>query len=468
MAIKQTIKYNSENQYFGGFLQSLINESGVKGNVSFTGTSYEMVLDESNQEALQTFGEITQKYLPHSVFLGEISTSKDDSKIGKPFSSKDYDISLCPKCVELVANPSSDRYLDDNLVCNHYSNQGERFVDNTIFSPNYSEGDSVLLVDSKAIHKLFILTDDEVKALFSIEKPTLKVTIQDEILKDMVGKSFINIKAPYNMKSTLAGLNAKESDLEYLFFNDQSKRKAVVVKENVTFIHDNPVTKSLEKLDEDCEVSRFLNLSKEAGYDKGTIGASLSVESGINFLVSNAVGSKKVIKFQEFSLEKILEQFSKNDTKTRLLNNLEAKFPQIVKILNENGDFSLFQTIGAILELKEGTFESVSDKSYEFRGNGGLTIDTHFNIDGFDYGSFIGSIISFKLAGADEHYIAYSIFEAIGDLAITTMNQLKDEFKIDKFVMMGSMFENSVLYSRIVSKFQLSNPYFSKGIALDN
>jgi hydrogenase maturation factor HypF (carbamoyltransferase family) len=129
---------------------------------------------------------------------------------------------------------------------------------------------------------------------------------------------------------------------------------------------------------------------------------------------------------------------------------------------------NLFDTVATILELKEKGFEAVCDKGYEFRGNGGLKIDTNFNEDGFDYSDFIGSIISFKLADVEEHYLAYSIFEALADMSITTLNQLKDKFKIQNFVMMGDMFENSILYSRILSKFQLSNPYFSKNFALDD
>jgi len=128
----------------------------------------------------------------------------------------------------------------------------------------------------------------------------------------------------------------------------------------------------------------------------------------------------------------------------------------------------MFETVASILELKEKSFESVSDKSLEFHGNGGLKIDANYSDDGFDYVSFLGSIMSFKLADTDEHYLAYSIFEALGDMAISTLGQLKTKFKIDKFVMMGDMFENTVLYSRILSKFQLNNPYFSKGFALDD
>ena len=46
--------------------------------------------------------------------------------------------------------------------------------------------------------------------------------------------------------------------------------------------------------------------------------------------------------------------------------------------------------------------------------------------------------------------------------------KLKKAFQIDTFIMMGDMFENSVLYSRILNKFQLQKPYFSMNIALDS
>jgi len=88
--------------------------------------------------------------------------------------------------------------------------------------------------------------------------------------------------------------------------------------------------------------------------------------------------------------------------------------------------------------------------------------------NGFDYVSFIGSIMSFKLAATDNHYLAYSIFEAFGDMAISTLNQLKEKLKIENFIMMGDMFDNSILYSRILSKFAMSKPHFSKSYALDD
>jgi hydrogenase maturation factor HypF (carbamoyltransferase family) len=76
--------------------------------------------------------------------------------------------------------------------------------------------------------------------------------------------------------------------------------------------------------------------------------------------------------------------------------------------------------------------------------------------------------MSFRLAGVERHYLAYSIFEALGDMTIGICHQLKTKFTISHFIVMGNFFGNSVLYSRILSKFQLSNPYFSPAIALDD
>ena len=471
MAIKQSIAYNSHNKYFAGFLQALIDESGVVGNVSQNDKEIVLLLDENNVKELERFSSLTTNYLPHSIFLGDIKSTNESVEV-KPsaFESPAYNIALCPRCLEEIANPASQNYLDDSFKCSHYSNKElVEYQTSTIFSPHYSDGDVLLVVDPKNINRLFIMTDDETKALFSIEKPTLKVTIKDETLKELTGKNFINIKSPFNMRSTMNAINAKDSEVPYLFFEDAHDLKVVVIQKNITMIKETKgLQQELQELNSEPDINRFLNISHEAGFDKNAIGAHLSLEHGISFMVTNEMGTKKVLKFQPFVLGEVLELMRADEKKSKLLVNFEKTYPKIIEEMNSNLEFGMFETLASILELKNRSFEAVCDKSLEFRGNGGLKIDTFFNETGFDYVSFIGSIMSFKLAGTDEHYLAYSTFEALGDMTITTLNQLKTKFKIENFVMMGGMFENPVLYSRILSKFQLSNPHFSKVFALDD
>lgn len=470
MAIKQIIQYSSESKYFAGFLQSMIKESGVVGSVSQADDNIILRLDDSDEKAISEFSNLSNKYLAHSLFLGDIQTIQVDSdSMRSDFTSPSYNISACPRCLEALTDPASENYLNDSLKCTHYSNEiAQEFLDDKYYSPHYSDGSELLVVDSSSLDKLFFMTENEVKALLSIEKPTLKVTIKDETLRELTGKNYINIKSPYTIKSNLVALNARESEIEYLFFQPSDDLKVVSVQDEITIIEDaRGVSKKLQELSDDKVINRFLNISHEAGFDKGSIGVNLSNRNKISFLVSNEEESRKVINFQEFVIRDVLESMANDDTKSKLLSNFTDKYPTIMQELSDNDEYDMFETISAILELKEKSFESVSDKSLEFRGNGGLKIDANFSGDGFDYQSFIGSIMSFKLAGVDEHYLAYSIFEALGDMTIATLSQLKTKFKIENFVMIGDMFQNSVLYSRILSKFQLSNPHFSKGFAID-
>ena len=468
MAIKQVIKFNSNNEYLAGFLQNIINESEIAGSVEQKSKEIILTIEDKDSSKLEKFSSLADKYLPHSIFLGDIQTTQEDVEINKSeFKSKTYNIGLCPKCLQILTDPASQNYLDDDLKCTHYSNEVGYYNDTTFFTPHYTEGCVVLLADSSKIDELFILTAQEKEVLFSIEKPTIKVTIRDEELKGICTKNYISVKAPYNVRSTLAALNAKDSEISYLFFQNNHDLDIIKVQENTTIIRASRVAQELENLDDDKVLNRFSNISKEAEF-KTALGVNMSINHGISFVALNRVGAEFVLEFQKFNIDETLSNMAQSEIQNKLLTNFSAKFPHAIDELKNHTEYNIFESICTILELDGKSFESLSDKSLEFRGNGGLKIDTFFKEEGFDYEAFLGSIMSFKLAGVEEHYLAYSIFEALGDMIISTLGQLKTKHKIDNFVMMGDMFENAILYSRILSKFQLSNPYFTKAFALDD
>lgn len=466
MTVRQCIAYKAPHRYFGGFLQWLIDTSGVLANVEQNKKEIVLTID-ANESNLAHFNALLNRYLPHSLFLGEITTEQTDEPIlTNRFQSPDYPIAPCAKCIESLSDPSSKHYLDERLVCVHYSNPALiSYEDFTIFSPHYSQGATLLLTHAAKVRELFNVTQEEINALFSIEKPTLKVTLADKTLQEMSGKKFIKIKAPYNNKSLLASINAKESGIDFLFFHPTHDKEAVVVQKNISLITDPYET--LELLDDDRIINRFANIQKEAQF-QNAIGCYLSTK-GVCFLVANEMATKRVINFAHFSMTKVMATFKSDAKRNTLLANYTQKYPHTVHALQSSIEDDLFEAVATLLELSPANFEALSDTSYQFRGNGGLKIDTYFDHEGdFDYANFLGSIMSFRLAGVERHYLAYSIFEALGDMAIGICNQLKTKFNIHHFIMMGNLFGNSVLYSRILSKFQLSNPYFSPAIALDD
>ena len=470
MSIIQKIEYKIEHRYFAGFLQHAIDESGVRGSVRQEEGTITLVLSEEDPAALERFSAWTQKYLPHSIFLGEITTERGEEEPSQErFTSPSYPIAPCPLCLEEITDPASDRYLDDTVVCTHYANE-EAYHDSdpTYFSPHYNGNDTVLLCDASKVRELFLVTDDEIKALFSIEKPTLKVTVNDPELRELTGKKFLRVKAPYNVKSVLAALNAKESEISTLFFDEREGEPSVIlVQEHLHMIRDNRISAPLEPLHEDPVLNRFLNVKAEAGVPTA-IGAMLSLRHGISFPVATEEGVKRAIEFQPFDLREVIDEMMEDETRRRLLENFTAKFPETGVKLSEAMELDLFATLATILDLEEAGFEALSDKALEFHGNGGLKIDMNFTDEGFDYAAMIGSVMSFRLAGTEPHYLAYSIFEAYGDMVVSVLGQLKREFKIDRFILLGDLFSNSVLFSRILSKFQISKPYFSARIALDD
>jgi hypothetical protein len=117
-----------------------------------------------------------------NVSFRAFSNSGNQKAVGGAFTTDTQD-NLYQHTIICLAGHECEEitsvYLDDTLLCNHYGNTPQKYEDKNSFSPHYSDGATLLVIDPAKINELFILTDDEKKVLFSIEKPTIKVTILD-------------------------------------------------------------------------------------------------------------------------------------------------------------------------------------------------------------------------------------------------------------------------------------------------
>jgi hypothetical protein len=465
MAIVQKITFHAKFEYFAGFLQSIVHQSNLNASITQSGDIIELSIDESDQEAIEKFSKLTQKYLPHSIFFGGVETVQSSQSVTpKEVTSKNYAIAPCPKCLEMLTDPASSEYLNDALICTHYANEGQFIEDNTNFSPHYTQGDTLLVADATKLDTLFYMTDSEKKALFSIEKPSIKVTIADEDLIAQTKKHYIEIKSAPTVKSTIVALNAKESGIPYLFFNDSYGLKARVIKDDTLLIRADAL-ESLQTYDEDSVMNRFLNIKQESGFDEA-VGGYFGCDCKFEFLTDGKkFPAKKVIVFEGFDANSCVATMREDGIRNVLLNNYKDKFESSYERFVNLETQNLFEAIAAILDMKGG-YEQVSEKALEYRGNGGVKLDTKLVSGGLDTMNFLASVISFKLAGTSTAHIAYSVFESLADLGISVMQQLKQKTEIEHFILYGGMFENSVFYSRIKSKFAMNNPYFAKSIGL--
>ncbi|MGM0533134.1 MAG: hydrogenase, partial [Campylobacterota bacterium] len=392
MAIRQTITMHTHLEYFAGFVHALAAKSGLEFSFDCSGKTITLCYSDEDAEALDAFDKALRTYLPYSVFLNQVETKEVDS-VGKKreFTSPNYPLAPCQQCLEAISDPSSGHYLDGEYKCTHYSNSGSGVRDLHNYSVHYSSGDSVLLCDAARVDELFILTDEEKKVLFSIEKPTIKATIKDEGLKEQTGKTFINIKAPFSIKSALVGLNAKESDIGYMFFADESRNKAVVVSKNVSLLQ-TPF-ESLRHLHEDTIKNRLVNIQNEAGFDKA-LASYMGLQSQRFYVARGQSDIAEVIQLQPFDLGEVLQRFEHNQNRVQLVQNFQNRHEAAYDALRKCANNDLFGAIAAIMQL-EGGYEALSECALEFRGSGGVKIDTNLIETGIDYADFLGSVISF-------------------------------------------------------------------------
>jgi acylphosphatase len=453
MRVVQNIEFHSKNEYFAGYLQAIAETSGVKASVSLDDKTVTLVVD-SEDANVERFSQDVSKYLPQSIYLGEIKndTSVSSVKKNSSINSSSYPLSLCPKCLE--------GEVSIDTVCTHYSNEDTKpITDDKEYREQYSEGDALLITNPQKIDELFFLTPLEKSMLFSIEKPILKVTIKSQELKDITNKTFIKIQAFKTAKSLI---EAKSTQQDFLFFApSQQELSVVVVGSDVLAINDNPLTTNIEYLDSDKTVSRFLNIYKEHDLKGGALGLCFSNKE-ISFLAQSTTGVKRVLQFSPFNLVSVFDELKSRFPK--LVENYQKLSPISIDDLDQ--DMDIFGFLAYLLELKP-SFEAFSDKSLEFRGNGGVKIDIKFLEDKSDYAALIASVMSYKLAGTPTHHIAYSVFESFADFFITVYNELRVKLKMDALIPFGDRFSNSVALSRLISKLSIKKPYFSKMYALD-
>lgn len=439
--IKQSITFNSKNWYFAGYIQFLINRSQIHGCVEQKDQMITVFVDDENTQKLEYFSNLLTNYLPHSIFLGEFKVEKSMQKIiPSNLISKNYNIGRCKFCAE-----------ENKSCCDHYSNQQP--VMQVVQRKDFYENGDIVAIKPSAVAKICNITQSELELLFSIEKPVVKVTIDDQKLISQTGKHFAKVKV-YDDAHEIFG--------DYVFEKDENNIEVIGVKEKVSVIYNNKFPQNLENLHQDALLNRFLNIKKEANFINA-IGVNFDTRN-ISFFNSKKGETKELLRFQRFDAHKTINEIKEKNQK--LYRNFEAKFPDVVQKLETAGDIDFFELICMILDLSEFSFDALSDKSCEFRGNGGMKLDAYFDNSGFDYKSFISSIMVFVLADAKKSHIAYSVFESLADMAISVANQLGKKFDSQNFIMMGNMFANNIFYGRILTKFGIQNPFFSRMFAL--
>ncbi len=206
-------------------------------------------------------------------------------------------------------------------------------------------------------------------------------------------------------------------------------------------------------------------LSVLAEHDKlGETAIGVHFDSRLHFLYYNKKEVIDVVPPNSFDTQNLFENISKlREGSDRLVENFKAKYPDRYKRLdNLSGEVDIFEVVAIMIGLEDESFDGISSEALSFLGKGGMLIDTKVKDNRFNDYAFLASLMSFKLSGAQNPILCYSIYESFGDYIADIVTQLSDKTKATTLTLSGATFANQSLWGRIERNMRVRNPLLNK------
>jgi len=212
-------------------------------------------------------------------------------------------------------------------------------------------------------------------------------------------------------------------------------------------------------------VAKAAMLSVLAEHDKlheSAIGVHF--DDRLHFLYYNQKEVIDVVPPKAFEADNLLTEIATlREGSDRLVENFRAKFPALYERLdNLSGEVDLFKVTAILLELENESFDGISEMALSFLGKGGMQIDTKVKDNRFNDYAFLASLMSFKLSGAEQAILCYSIYESFGDYIADIATQLLAKTKAPTLTLSGTTFANQSLWGRIQRNLALKKPLLNK------
>ncbi len=203
-------------------------------------------------------------------------------------------------------------------------------------------------------------------------------------------------------------------------------------------------------------------LAEHDKLDRSAVGVHF--DSRLHFLYYNKKEVIDVVPPQEFDAQNLFEEIAElRDGSDRLVQNFKDKFPNRYERLdNLSGEVDIFEVAAIMIGLEDESFDGISSEALSFLGKGGMLIDTKVKDNRFNDYAFLASLMSFKLSGAENPILCYSIYESFGDYIADIVNQLINKTKATTLTLSGETFANQSLWGRIQRNLKVRNPLLNK------
>jgi len=489
MIIQYSFNYIHDNGLLTRLLNKISKDAKVEVYLEKIDENYFLEAKGEQSELEELAGKISS-VIPNSIFLKSSSVKEIENftitKIELKDNTKFYAVPFCIECQERILNNQKDLNLDcevcgfsdvklavDDLDVKaiefQKSGQSElqTFNGKRVFSN--SSGSSILCNDYENISEYFIITQAELNALTSVEKPAIRLKPKLKFkLEFNLTEPFYNVFLADD-KITLAFCSALK-DTKIFFCSDINLLKVCAALDKTLIINSSRDVKDSSTKDEIEMLRSVITEHKLNAPAVCAIHLSHSTESKI-FSFNAKVGYTQMVQFVSlpYSINEIFETIKKIDgSGERLIENFKLKFDELYEELiehkfnNENTQplTQLFATISLILGLSKST--SIKEASLtleataiEFGGKSGPRIDYKVKkIDGIytlDLIKAVSSAVSFKLAGVDNYLISFGLLDSLADFLATQAGEADANISVNALFLSGDVFENRQLLLRTLN-----------------
>jgi len=487
------IQYNFNYIHNNGLLTRLLNKiSKSFGDRVFLDRNEDNYLLESEgeQKELEEIAHKISSTIPSSIFLKsssvkEISEFTATKRLLEE-NTKFYAVPFCIECQDRILNNTKDLNLncdicgfsnseidveDLEVKASEFEANGECEVQTFNGKRTFSKtkGLSIICNDYANISEYFIITQSELNALTSVEKPSirLKPKLKLKMEFDLI-EPFYDVFLPDD-KITLA-LCSILKDTKIIFCNDIDLPKVSAILDRKLII------KSARDLQADStknEIEMLRSIITEHKLVTPSVCAihlSHSTASTI-FTFNSKIGHTKMVEFGKlpYSINEVFELIKNTDESgEKLINNLKLKnetlYEKMVSHKFDNSHAQPLTQLFAIISLILGLSEDKSIKrasafleatAIEFGGKSGPRIDYKVekvdNVYTLELTKAIRSAISFKLAGVDNYLISFGVLDSLADFLATQAEDADANTSIDALFLSGNAFENRQLFLRTVN-----------------
>lgn len=486
MKLIYKIEYDSTSFYFKRLIDELITASKIEANTKqYFG--FILIFIDDELENIEKFFLNLEKNLPYSMFLKKsylIEELNEDIKELEDKNIKEsFEILTNQKVKEILQNSNFD-FLSQIVSLS----RGEivDFEEKNLFLPNktlleeFENSDlevKLLLTNSQILSDFFIIENEELNLLCSIERPLVKLKLKN--IDENISKSgYIFTRLVNCTKEIELSKAFKEQKIDYILYTTKKQElKACSFEENSIIIYDNKTlypkydyrkdkifNSSKEYLDSFSNIYQAV-LCEHNLLNINSIGVYFSLNSKNSFVdIKTLNEEKRVIYIPDIqtNIDSILEDISSMDENCkRLVDNFLKKFPYAkeIKLSSTNGFATIIEAIAKLLNLSNiKEFEELALNSGYVNA---LQIDMKLikidNKNYLDYRKIIQSIMSYKMANVDNETLSFSFYEFLAEFLIDYLREIARKTEAKYIVFCGDIFANRQLFHKVYK--ELSKKY---------